>query len=78
MAITSKDPAFPRPYVSDDQTAPDSDYKLAQIGMDIRTYIATQIMAALYFDRHSGSPTGNAVQAVEGADALIWELNNEK
>lgn len=47
-----------------------------EYGIDRRTYIATKIMAAMYHPGHDQKAEKLWAQvAVEGADALIAELN---
>lgn len=74
--MRKSDPAFPRPYSEDtygDYARPEP----AQYGMDLRTYIATQVMAGHLAADVDDTWVQEALAAasVKAADALIAELN---
>lgn len=70
------EPAFPRPHSTDDS----GDFRVARVaqeGMTIRTYIATQAMQAFaqwYSPGDADAHSRIARESVELADALIAEL----
>jgi hypothetical protein len=66
--ITPTDPAFPAELSS---SGP-------QHGMDLRTYIATRVMATLYTTDNIIDHALAAAHAVQAADALIAELNKSR
>ncbi len=47
-------------------------------GIDIRTYIATQVLNGLISHYGGSNPDSNAKMAIENTDALIKRLNEEE
>lgn len=74
MSVNPGDPVFPRPQFA----YPNGKINHGNVGMDIRTYIATHIMAAAVVGLDNANEDYCANMAVACADALIYRLNEEE